>query len=117
MKAERSRNWSSHLCAGVIAAALACTTIGCGSATKPTATESAAPAGYDKPADAGQALQAAVRAKDDTAMTRILGSQSMSVLKTGDAVVDQAAMDSFTKKFDQMNRWVPMTNGSQMLYI
>jgi hypothetical protein len=117
MKAERSRNWSSHLCAGVIAAALACTTIGCGSATKPTTTESAARAGYDKPADASQALQAAVRAKDDAAMTRILGSQSMSVLKTGDAVVDQAAMDSFTKKFDQMNRWVPMTNGSQMLYI
>ena len=36
---------------------------------------------------------------------------------TGDAVEDKAAMDSFSAKFDQMNRWVPMTNGSQILYI
>ncbi len=118
MKSERAGKWTSHLFSGVLVAALACSTIGCGSATKPTATENtAAPAGYDKPADAASALQSAVRAKDDAALNRVLGAKSVAALKSGDATVDQAALDSFAKKYDQMNRWVAMTNGSQILYI
>jgi DUF2950 family protein len=118
MKSHRTGKWTSHLFAGTLAAVLACTTIGCGSATKTPATETAAtPAGYDKPADAASALQSAARAKDEAALTRVLGAKSVAALKSGDATVDQAALDSFAKKYDQMNRWVPMTNGSQILYI
>jgi hypothetical protein len=118
MKSEQAGKWSSHLFSGVLAATLACTTIGCGSATKAPATEtSAAPATYATPADAAQALQSAVRAKDDASLTRVLGAKSVSILKTNDAVVDKAALDSFATKYDQMNRWVTMTNGSQVLYI
>jgi hypothetical protein len=118
MKSHRTGKWTSHLFAGTLVAALACTTIGCGSATKTPATEtSAAPASYDKPADASSALQSAVRAKDDAALNRVLGAKAVAALKTGDATVDQAALDSFAQKYDQMNRWVAMTNGSQILYI
>jgi hypothetical protein len=116
-KVEKSRKWSSGVWYGAVILATALTMISCGGSSKSVSTEATAQSTYANPADAGQALQAAVRGSDQGAMTRVLGAKSVALLKTGDAVEDKAAMDSFTAKFDQMNRWVPMTNGSQILYI
>jgi Protein of unknown function (DUF2950) len=113
---KSSKGWRSYVLHGwVIWAAF--TMISCGESPKPASTGPAPQATYANPAEAGQALQAAIRGNDQGAMTRVLGAKSVPILKTGDVVVDKAAMDSFSAKFDQMNRWVPMTNGSQILYI
>jgi hypothetical protein len=117
MKAEKSRKWNSGVWHGAIVLATAFTMISCGGASKPGSAEPAAKATYANPAEAGLALRAAIGAKDQTGMTRLLGVKSDALLMTGDAVEDKAAMDSFSAKFDQMNRWVAMTNGSQVLYI
>src|ERR1700677_2125275 len=116
-KQERSRKWISCMWHGAVILATAFMMISCGGSSKPASTEPAAQTTYANPAEAGQALQAAVRGNNQSAMTRVLGAGSVAILKTGDAVEDKAAMDSFSAKFDQMNRWVPMTNGSQILYI
>ena len=118
VKAEKSRKRSSRIWHGAVVLATAFTMISCGGSSKPgNSTAPAAKATYATPAEAGQALRAAVGAKDQIGMTRLLGEKSDALLMTGDAVEDKAAMDSFSAKFDQMNRWVPMTNGSQILYI
>jgi hypothetical protein len=117
VKAERSRKWSSYVLHGAVILATAFTMISCGGSSKPGSTESTAQTTYSNPAEAGQALQAAIRGNDQSAMTRVLGAKSVALLKSGDAVEDKAAMDSFSAKFDQMNRWVAMTNGSQILSI
>ena len=118
VRAEKSRQWSSRIWPGAVVLATAFTMISCGGSSKPgNSTAPAAKATYATPAEAGQALRAAVGAKDQIGMTRLLGEKSDALLMTGDAVEDKAAMDSFSAKFDQMNRWVPMTNGSQILYI
>jgi hypothetical protein len=72
---------------------------------------------FATPAEAGKALQSAVKAKDDGAVGRILGPKAKPLLSSGDPAVDAAAIDSFGKKYDRMNRLVAMTDGSQVLYI
>lgn len=72
---------------------------------------------FNTPAEAGHALQAAARAKDEAALARILGPKAKTLVSSGDPAEDAAATESFTKKYDRMNRWVPMTDGSQVLYI
>jgi hypothetical protein len=72
---------------------------------------------FATPTDAGHALQAAVRAKDETAVARILGPQAKTLVSSGDPAEDASASQSFAKKYDRMNRWVAMTDGSQVLYI
>ena len=114
---KSSKGWRSYVLHSWVILAAAFTMISCGESPKPASTGPAPQATYASPAEAGQALQAAIRGNDQGAMTRVLGAKSVPILKTGDAVVDKAAMDSFSAKFDQMNRWVPMTNGSQILYI
>jgi DUF2950 family protein len=117
VKAESSRRWGSYVLHGGVILAAAFTMISCGGSSKPASTEPAPQTTYANAAEAGQALQAAVRGNDESAMTRVLGAKAVAILKTGDAVEDKAAMDSFSAKFDQMNRWVLMTNGSRILYI
>jgi hypothetical protein len=72
---------------------------------------------FATPADASQALHAAVQAKDDKALTRVLGAKAQKLVRSGDPAEDKSAADSFTRKYDQMNRLVAMTDGSQVLYI
>ena len=69
------------------------------------------------PAEAGQALLAANQANDQEALARILGPESQAVLSSGDPAEDQASRQSFVAKYAQMNRWVTMTDGTQVLYI
>jgi hypothetical protein len=72
---------------------------------------------FATPEEAGQALQDATRTEDDGSLLRILGAKSQAILYSGDPTVDKAALRSFAKKYDRMNRWVTMTDGSLVLYI
>ncbi len=89
-----------------------------GCSKKQTATtEETSQTTFASPAEAGLALQSAVKAKDAKAISHILGSKAKTLVTSGDAAVDAAATESFAKKYDRMNRWVAMTDGSQVLYI
>ena len=72
---------------------------------------------FATPAEASQALHAAVQARDDKALTQVLGPKAQKLVSSGDPAEDKSATDSFAKKYDQMNRLVAMTDGSQMLYV
>ena len=90
--------------------------LGCSKKQDNTAAE-APQKTFATPAEASQALHAAVQAKDDKALTQVLGSKAQKLVSSGDPAEDKSAADSFTKKYDQMNRLVAMTDGSQVLYI
>jgi len=72
---------------------------------------------FASPEAAAKALAAAARADDEAALTEILGSSWKDVLGSGDAAADKAALDAFVAKYDQMNRWTTMTDGTRVLYI
>ncbi len=72
---------------------------------------------FATPAEAAQALVAANQANDQEALVRILGPESQAILSSGDPAEDQASRQSFGAKYRQMNRWVTMTDGTQVLYI
>lgn len=72
---------------------------------------------FATPEEAGQTLRSAARANDETALAQILGPESKAILSSGDPEEDKAALASFVSKYDRMNRWVTMTDGSKVLYI
>ena len=72
---------------------------------------------FATPAAAGQALLDAARAQNEAALAKILGSDSQAILSSGDVNEDKEALQSFVGKFEQMNRWVKMTDGSEILNI
>ena len=72
---------------------------------------------FATPAEAGEALQTASRAHDDGVLSKILGEGSAAILSSGDPAEDKASIDAFTKKYDRMNRWVTLTDGSEILYV
>jgi len=72
---------------------------------------------FATPAAAGQALVEAARKGDQKDLVKILGPGSNAILSSGDANGDKEALQSFVRKFDQMNRWVKMTDGSEFLNI
>jgi hypothetical protein len=72
---------------------------------------------FATPAEASQALQAAVQAGNDKTLTQVLGPKAQKLVMSGDPAEDKSAANSFTRKYDQMNRLVAMTDGSQVLYI
>ena len=90
--------------------------LGCSKKQDNTAAE-APQKTFATPAEASQALHAAVQAKDDKALTQVLGPKAQKLVSSGDPAEDKSAADSFAKKYDQMNRLVAMTDGSQVLYI
>lgn len=72
---------------------------------------------FQTPEEAGKALDQAAKSGDPTALAKILGAEAKKLLMTGDADSDKAAMDGFASKFQQMNRWVDLSDGSRVLYI
>jgi hypothetical protein len=81
------------------------------------ANETIAPETFQTPAEAGSALANAAKTGDQTALSQILGLKAKALLTTGDSETDRAATDSFASKYQRMNRWVEMTDGSRVLYI
>jgi Protein of unknown function (DUF2950) len=90
--------------------------LGC-SKPKTEAAEIASQTTFASPAEAGQTLRTASRTQDNDALARVLGPNSKAILNSGDPDEDKAALQSFVAKYDRMNRWVAMTDGSQVLYI
>jgi hypothetical protein len=110
--------WSSQILAGLLLLEFACV-LGCQS-TLPEAKATAdavVQATFATPQEAGQALQAAAQANDESALAHVLGANSKAILSSGDATEDKAAITEFVAQYDRMNRWVTMTDGSQVLYI
>jgi hypothetical protein len=81
------------------------------------ANETFAPETFQTPAEAGSKLADAAKTGDQTALSQILGVEAKALLTTGDSETDKAATDGFASKYQQMNRWVEMTDGSRVLYI
>lgn len=72
---------------------------------------------FATPADAGQALRAANAADEQNKLLQVLGPGAEQLLNSGDPVEDREARQSFITKYDEMNRWVTMSDGSEILCI
>jgi hypothetical protein len=113
---ENAKHWSFFLMAVAVVTGL----LGVAACDKRESSVKAATTEqttFSNPSEAGQALQQAARTNDENALSRILGPAAKDVLNSGDPVEDKAALDSFVNKYDRMNRWVAMTDGSQLLNI
>jgi hypothetical protein len=111
---NRTRQQMQSITALVMIAAVF--VLGC--SKKPVDTAAGTPQKtFATPAEASQALHAAVQAKDDKALTQVLGAKAHKLVSSGDPAEDKSASDSFARKFNQMNRLVAMTDGSQVLYV
>ncbi len=70
-----------------------------GCSKKPTNTAAEAPQKtFATPAEASQALHAAVQTKDDKALTQVLGAKARKLVSSGDVAEDKSAADSFAEK-------------------
>jgi hypothetical protein len=91
---------------------------GCKKSEAPAqATKQEAQATFQTPLEAAGALAKAASTQDQPGLSRILGQESQSLLSSGDASIDKAANADFAAKYDKMNRWVDMTDGSKALYV
>ena len=72
---------------------------------------------FPSSAEAGAALAQAAQSGDESAVAEILGVETKAFLTTGDKGEDTAALKAFASKYEKMNRWVDMTDGSRVLYI
>jgi Protein of unknown function (DUF2950) len=113
---RKSSTTHNHYCLAALGMLAVVFILGCSKQQTSSSTETS-PKTFATPAEAGQALQTAVRAKDDKAITQVLGPKAKTLLSSGDPSVDAEAADSFTQKYDRMNRWVAMTDGTQVLYL
>jgi Protein of unknown function (DUF2950) len=72
---------------------------------------------FQSPTEAGAALLNATKSGDQTTLSKILGPDTLPRLLSDDAESNKAAMDAFASKYQQMNRWVDLRDGSRVLYI
>jgi len=75
------------------------------------------PMTFRSSAEAGAALAKAAKQNDEAAISEILGVDAKVVLSTGDKEADKAALEAFASKYQKMNRWVDLTDGTRVLYI
>ena len=117
MKLQGRNVTGSMLFAGILVLGLiliagsSTTTVNAAAATEATQQT------FSTPEQAGQALRAAASASDENALAQILGPDSKAILSSGDSAEDKASLAEFVTKYDRMNRWVTMTDGSRILYI
>jgi hypothetical protein len=72
---------------------------------------------FANPQDAGKALYDAVKSGDKAAMEGVLGASSASIISSGDEVADKNARDTFSERYEQMNRWAKEINGDETLVL
>ena len=72
---------------------------------------------FQSPAEASTALAKAAKQDDEAALSSILGVDTKVLLSSGDREAEKAALQAFAAKYEKMNRWVDMSNGSRVLYI
>lgn len=115
---KKSRKWMGFAAVAVIVlAAAVLITRKVQSGYWPPFSKSTSQVTFQSPADASTALANAAKVDDRVALGRIMGPDSMALLMSGDTESDKAAVSSFVSKYQQMNRWVGMTDGSHVLYI
>ena len=85
--------------------------------TKNSALAQNAQITFQSPAEAGAALAQATKRDDESTLAKILSVDTKALLTPGDKEADKAAMKAFASKYEKMNRWVDMTDGSRVLYI
>lgn len=108
----KSRKWKQAILAGVAIVALGFTV------ARTTAKGKAqTPMTFQTPEKAGKALEQAAKNGNEGTLSRILGGETKALLMSGDTEADKAGLRGFTTKYQQMNRWVEMSDGSQVLYI
>ena len=115
--AKYSRNLETPLVAPVLLLAILFVILGYAGKSAGATAEVDSQATFTTPVEAGQALRAAAQTDDEGALAHVLGPDSKGILSSGDAAEDKGALASFLAKYDQMHRWVTMTDGSQVLYI
>ena len=103
------------LCAGLLVIGMLDIAVSGENTVKAAEGTNAAQVTYTTPEQAGQALRAAVG--DENKLEQVLGPDSKAIIFSGDAAEDKAALAEFAAKYDRMNRWVTMTDGSRVLYI
>jgi hypothetical protein len=81
------------------------------------ASDAATQMTFQSPAEAATALAQATKDTDEKALTKVLGGDASALITSGDSEPDKAAMRQFFSKYQQMNRWVDMSDGSRVLYI
>lgn len=64
---------------------------------------------------AAQALVAAVKANDQTALLEILGSDAQKLISSGDPIADEAARERFVKSYDEAHQFVAGQDGETVL--
>jgi hypothetical protein len=101
----------------LLLAAIALISTGCSKSQPSTSTEgvSAGPQTFASADLAGQAIYVAAKAGDTNALLSIFGSAAKELLLSGDPVQDKAALDTFTRQYDEMHRWGKLTNGGLVL--
>ena len=72
---------------------------------------------FASPADAGAAFLQAAKSGDQGALLAIFGPDAKDVLLSGDAVKDEANLQDFVAAYGQMNRWVEIKAGGEVLYL
>jgi len=115
-QAIAARKWSTYLMAGLFLAGMF-TQVSCQDSRATATAKAITQTTFAKPSEAGVALEAAARAGDQAKLTRILGPNSQTILSSGDPAEDKAALHSFVSKYQQLNRWVAMGDGTQILNI
>lgn len=116
MKLQGKNTTGSMLFAGILVLGLL-NLAGSSTTVKATTTIESAQQTFSTPEQAGQALRAAAGSGNENSLAQILGPDSKAILFSGDAAEDEAALAEFATKYDRMNRWVTMTDGSRVLYI
>lgn len=72
---------------------------------------------FQSPEEAGSALAESAKSGDEQSVGKILGIDPKILLNSADAQAEKAAMQAFVSKYEKMNRWIDMTDGSRILYI
>jgi Protein of unknown function (DUF2950) len=69
------------------------------------------------PDDAGSALLAAVKSRDQNSLMAIFGPDSKQVIYSGDPVQDNNTANAFVAAYGLMHRWRKMPDGAQILLV
>jgi hypothetical protein len=72
---------------------------------------------FASPAEAGAAFLQAAKSGDQSELLAVFGPDGKEALFTGDAVKDKDSLQDFVAAYNQMNRWVAIKAGGEVLYI
>ncbi len=115
---NKTNKWTVWALAGLLAlASLGFTVRAEDTGKRAFATGAAPQMTFPSPAEAATALALATKNTDENALTKVLGGEAKALITSGDSESDTAAMQQFFSKYQQMKRWVEMSDGSRVLYI